>query len=63
MLSHICTHLKDQNAVGLRATEKALAHSPTDPKLLHNRRVFQNRLGKDTNPSHSPLSLPTPYPK
>ena len=63
MLSYICTHLKDQNAVGLRATEKALVHSPTDLNLLHNYRVIQNRLGKDTNPSHSPLSLPTPYPK
>lgn len=64
MLSHICSHMEDQNQLGLQATQKALESNPSNPALLFNLRIFQNRIGTKRDIQHVTLSSPcftTPF--
>ena len=59
MLSHICSHMEDQNQLGLQATQKALKTNPGNTALLFNLRVFQNRIGTKRDIQHVILSSPS----
>ena len=58
MLSHICSHMEDQNQLGLQATQKALKTNPGNTALLFNLRVLQNRIGTKRDIQHVTLSSP-----
>ena len=60
LVSHICSHLKDQETLGLEATEKCLRKYPANEALRQNQKLFQNRLKASpyTPLSHIALSVP-----
>ena len=61
LVSHICSHLKGEETLGLEATERCLHKYPGNAALQQNRKVFQNRLRATayTPLSHITLSTPT----
>ena len=55
LVSHICTHLKGQETLGLEATEKCLQQYPANEPMKRNQRFFQNRIGKVKEVAHHSL--------